>query len=86
MSSEWNPYGREYSRPEIAAGKRVGLVRSEKTFDPYPEIKRTLRGPMIFAGGPHFPEHARQMARDWAIVADALEREWKKTLPAQEDD
>lgn len=66
--SDDNPMGREYTPAEWAAANRVG-------------VSGHLGGPMIWATGPYHPEHARRMANDWKLVADAMEREWVKELP-----
>ena len=63
VRTEDNPLGRWYSRTELAAAKRAGISGPDG-------------GPMTWATGPYWPEHARKMARDWQIVADAMEREW----------
>lgn len=73
-----NPLGREYTKAEIAAGVRVGLARREKQFSPYPHVEVVTTGQLIYATGPYWPDHARKMANDWALVADAMEREWSR--------
>ena len=65
-----NPFGREYTKAEWAASKRVGVTHR----------KQHETGPLIYAAGPYYPEHARQMANDWKLVADAMDREWVKEL------
>ena len=74
-----NPLGREYSATEKAASVRVGEARYEKVFAPYPQTKTVLSGPIIWATGSYLPDHARKMADDWALVADALDREFNKS-------
>ena len=76
MDDKNNPLGREYSKTEIAAGIRVGVARREKKFDSYPEIRTVISGTMIYATGDYRVRKARQMANDWKIVADAMEREF----------
>lgn len=78
MNDEFNPLRREYSKAEVAAGIRVGIARREKKFAPYPEVVTVIGGPMIYATGAVNVQDARQMADDWALVADALEREFRK--------
>ncbi len=73
-----NPLGREYAKAEIAAGVRVGVARREKKFNPYPHTEMVTVGQMVYATGPYWPDYARQMANDWKLVADAMEREWSK--------
>lgn len=72
-----NPMGREYTPEEVAAAVRQGIAGPG--FD---------GGPLIWATGPHWPtearhrhEHALRDARDWALLADAMDREWQKLLP-----
>lgn len=69
--SEHNPLGREYTKAEWAAARRVGVAEKAHT-------SKNPGGPLIYATGNWYPDHARKMADDWAIVADAMEREWKK--------
>jgi hypothetical protein len=64
-----NPWGREYTPAELAAGKRLGVTYSDHG------------GPMIYAGGPYLPTKIRKLADDAKLVADALDREWVKPLP-----
>lgn len=78
MRGEHNPLGREYSAAEKAASVRVGVARYEKVFVTYPQTKKVLSGPIIWATGNYLPNHARKMAEDWALVADALDREFNK--------
>ena len=78
MNDEFNPFRREYSKAEIAAGIRLGLARREKKFAPYPDVIKVVAGPMIYATGAVQVQDARQMADDWALVADAMEREFRK--------
>lgn len=76
MSDPDNPMGREYTREEIAAAKRVGIARMGPS-----EVDgrgKVLGGRMIWASGPYWPDHARKMAADWALVSAALDREWAK--------
>ena len=75
--SDWNPYGREYTPAEVAAAKRLGLAERRKG--------ELLRGPLIFAGGPLYPDEARKKARDWALVSEAMDREWAKPLRNTEE-
>lgn len=72
-----NPMGREYNSQEVGAALRLGLAERKPG--------QALRGPLIWATGPYYPHHARRMARDWLIVADAIEREWSKPIPAAEE-
>lgn len=71
-----NPLGREYTKAEIAAGARVGMARKEKKFNPWPQVEIVTTGQMMYATGSYWPNHARKMANDWTLVADAMEREW----------
>lgn len=72
-----NPMGRKYTPLEWAAASRQGVA------------KRTSNdGILIFATGPYWPAEARQRhkralreARDWELLADAMDREWQKPLP-----
>ena len=84
-ADENNPLGREYTEKEVAAGIRVGVARREKKFSSYPETEVVTSGQMIYATGDYWPKHARKMAKDWATVAEAMEREWhnKETSNAQ---
>ena len=86
MNDEFNPLGREYSKAEIAAGIRVGIARRGKTFAPYPDVIKVIGGPMIYATGTYYPEHARKMASDWQLVADAMEREWPRSTAKENSD
>lgn len=61
--------GRSFTRKEVAAARRVGLVHGSTK-------KGTLGGPMFWATGQAWLIDARQNAADWALVAAALEREW----------
>lgn len=63
-----NPLGREYSRAEMAAARRVGI-----------------EAPMFYATGDYHPNKARQLAKDWALIADAMEREWARPRPSGEE-
>ncbi|GAA1337209.1 hypothetical protein [Arthrobacter roseus] len=70
---------RKYNSAEWAAAKRVGL--NTKQPNDYQSIiaggpKYLPGGPMIYATGNYHPAHARKMAEDWSIVADAMKREW----------
>lgn len=75
--SDWNPFGREYSRAEVAAAKRLGLAELRKS--------EMLRGPLIYASGPWHPDEARRKARDWTLVSEAMDREWVKPLHYPEE-
>ena len=81
--SDHNPLGREYSLAEIAASIRLGIARYDKIFDPFPNVRKVLSGPIIWATGDYLPDHARKMADDWALVADAVDREFSK--PKEQD-
>ena len=70
-----NPMGREYTRAEWAASRHVGVSENNQS-------SNKPGGPLIYATGPYYPEHARMMADAWGILADALEREWKRELPS----
>lgn len=72
-----NPMGREYTREEWAAARRRGITS-----------RPDGGGPLIFAAGPYWPAEARRRAtraqreaRDWALLAIAMDREWQKPLP-----
>lgn len=78
MMDEHNPLGREYSAAEKAASVRLGIARYEKVFATYPQTTKVLSGAIIWATGNYLPDHARKMADDWALVADALDREFNK--------
>lgn len=72
-----NPMGREYTREEWAAARRQGIVRLTDN-----------GGPLTFATGPWWPTEARRRvtraqrdARDWELLANAMDREWQKPLP-----
>ena len=67
MTSDDNPLGRKYNDAEVAAARRVGI-----------KGPRGSLGPLVYATGPYWPDRARAMARDWVIVANALDREWKR--------
>jgi hypothetical protein len=69
MNENRNPWGREYSRAEIAAAKRLGISETGPHAHP---------GPLYFAGGPYWPDAWRQMAADYALVSAAVDREWGK--------
>lgn len=72
--SEDNPLGREYTKAEWAAAKRLGIARDTKLWD-----GGTRRdGGLIWATGPYLPDKARKNARDWALVSAAIDREWNK--------
>lgn len=76
-----NPFGRSYTPEEWAAAKRVGYPVTQRTptkvwWNGGP--KTMPGGPLIYANGPYEPERARQMADDWKVVADAIDREWQK--------
>lgn len=60
---------RRYTRGEMAASVRVGVA--------YWDHGRA-GGPIFWAGGPYHPEQAAQMAADWALVAEAMKREWDR--------
>lgn len=68
-----NPMGREYTPSEWAAARRVGVAEKQHS-------SKNTGGPLIYACGPYYPEHARKMAEDWKTLADALDREWKKEV------
>lgn len=78
MMDEHNPLGREYSADEETASVRVGVARYEKAYVAHSQTTRVLSGPVIWATGNYLPDHARKMANDWALVADALDREFNK--------
>lgn len=67
MTNDDNPLGRKYNDAEVAAARRLGI-----------NGPRGSLGPLVYATGPYWPDRARAMARDWAIVANALDREWKR--------
>ena len=77
--STYNPLGREYSLAEIDASIRVGIARYDKIFDPYTKVREVLSGQIIWATGDYLPNHARKMAEDWALVADAIDREFNRS-------
>ncbi|QEU11624.1 hypothetical protein [Dermabacter vaginalis] len=74
-----NPLGRSYTQEEIAALKRVGMLGTHG---------RIFRDAALYVTGSYWPRYARKKARDWAIVADALEREITRqdAANAAEDD
>ena len=87
MSTEHNPLGREYADREWAAAKRQGVtVTINASYDlALQGVKTVPGGPLLYATGAWWPEHARQQATnarkaaaDWDLVADAMDREWKK--------
>ena len=72
-----NPMGHEYTPEEVAAAVRQGIAGPG--FD---------GGPLIWATGSGWPKRARgsiqkarRDARDWELLADAMDREWRKPLP-----
>lgn len=67
MTDDTNPLGRKYNDVEVAAARRLGIKGT-----------RSSLGALAYAAGPYWPKHARDMARDWAIVANALDREWTR--------
>lgn len=75
-----NPFGREYSDAEVAAAKRLGMAEHRKDFGE--KIPR-LRGTVIYASGPYWPDHARRLARDWGLVSAAMDREWQKQIETE---
>lgn len=88
MSRDHNPMGREYSKEEIAAAKRIGIGFTATLLAGFREPKKVLSGPIIWATGPWYPEEARKQAAkarkaaaDWDLIGDAMDREWKKELP-----
>ena len=74
MSDENNPMGREYTKAEIAAARRLGLVETKKLRGG----GTCLTGPLIWATGDYYPSRARCIAQDWMIVSKAMDREWEK--------
>lgn len=69
MSDQPPGFSRTYSPKEWAAARRVGIANDGTSKNP--------RGPLVYAGGPYYPDMARKMADDWSLIADALEREWR---------
>lgn len=81
--SDQNPMNREYTKAEWAAAKRTGL---------YGIVEPKGSGPLVYATGPYYPDHARKqaakarkLAADWDLLGDAMDREWKKPIPTPED-
>lgn len=70
------PMNRGYSTAEIAAARRVDVAYTDKRMVEGFRVVSQLGGPLVYATGPHWPGHARKMANDWTLVADAMEREW----------
>lgn len=75
--SEHNPLGREYNAAELNAAMRCGITTTQTIWNGT-ELETVPGGPLIYATGNHWPEHARAMASAWSIVADAMEREWSQ--------
>lgn len=72
-----NLMGREYTPAEWAAARRQGIAGTpDKDWH------------LIFGTGRDWPTEAREKyksalrdARDWALIANAMDREWQKPLP-----
>lgn len=64
MTDSPNPPRRPYNDAEVQAATRLGLVASHDDL-----------GALTYLAGRYRADHARAMARDWAIVANALDRE-----------
>lgn len=75
MRSAVGPAGirspRTYTRKEIAAGRRLGLVNGRENHD-------ELGGPLFWATGDFWPDRVRQKLEDYRTVIEAIEREWGK--------
>lgn len=67
MTDSPNPPRRPYNDAEVQAATRLGLAASHDDL-----------GAITYLAGRYRTDHARAMARDWAIVANALERELKR--------
>ena len=72
-----NPMGREYTCGEWAAARRQGIAGRPGD-----------GGVLVWATGPWWPTQAREKvalaqrdARDWELLANAMDREWQKPLP-----
>lgn len=72
--------GRVYTVQELAAAKRLSRLRLTVVAPDNPG-----RGPLYFAGGPHYPEllekraaEYAQAAKDAALLAEALRREQER--------
>lgn len=65
-----NVFGREYTPAEFAAARRLGIVGPGLLAE---------SGPLIYAGGPYLPNDLRQKANDYALLADAVDREWARS-------
>ncbi|GAA2180930.1 hypothetical protein GCM10009785_13740 [Brooklawnia cerclae] len=63
-----------YTRAEIAAGKRRGLVRGKESMD-------SLGGPLFWAAGDYYSSEVAQAAADYALLAEAIKREWGGPWP-----
>ena len=61
------PSPRCYTRAEMAAAVRIGLARWDHG---------NAGGPIFWATGPYHPSEARRNASDWALVSEAMDREW----------
>lgn len=63
--------GRRYTREEILAARRLGLVVGDPKRD-------NLRGPLYWAAGDYYPHKIAQMAQDALVVEEAIHREWDR--------
>lgn len=70
---------RRFTAAEIAAARRRGLADGGQGAD-------TLSGPLFWATGDYVPDRVRQAAGDYALLATAIEREWKRPWDADGGD
>jgi hypothetical protein len=68
MAAADNPLGREYTEEEWAAARLLGYTNKHDG------------GPVIYATGDYYPNLVRKQAEAATLLADAMDREWKKTL------
>lgn len=70
MTTPDTPRRRPYNDAEVQAATRLGLVASHDDL-----------GALTYLAGRYRTAHARAMARDWSIVANALDREHGRDAP-----